>query len=370
MRVLRGLLAAFVFSQLIYLITMLMGPYWPKEWSKLIPMPFKAGVYIWSILILPMCVVSLIVIGATAGLRRLFFAPRAEVELPPAGNGITRRQLLTATLVALPPVATAMVVARAVPQMLEFRIRRMQLRISGLPPALDGLRIAHVSDLHVGPYSRRPQALDNVVAAVNKLDADLVLFTGDLIDRSLDDLPDGIRTLKRMNSRHGLFIIEGNHDLFQDADEFDSRVREAGLKLLLDEAITIPVRGEQVQILGTRWGAATGDRRLAGPQAFADSIQRLARLRDPKAFPILMAHHPHTFDPAAAAGFPLTLSGHTHGGLFNLTPNIGFGPIFYRYWSGWYEKPGSQLVVSNGIGNWFPLRINTPAEIIDITLKA
>ena len=88
------------------------------------------------------------------------------------------------------------------------------------------------------------------------------------------------------------------------------------------------------------------------------------------AFPILLAHHPHAFDPAAAAGIPLTLAGHTHGGQLMLTNSIGFGPQMYRYWSGPYRKDdGASLVVSNGVGNWFPLRINAPAEIIHLTLR-
>ena len=87
----------------------------------------------------------------------------------------------------------------------------------------------------------------------------------------------------------------------------------------------------------------------------------LLRLRRPDAFPILLAHHPHTLDPAAEAGLPLVLSGHTHGGQLMLTKNVGFGPMMFRYWSGEYTKGPSKLVVSNGVGNWFPVRANAPA---------
>jgi hypothetical protein len=83
-----------------------------------------------------------------------------------------------------------------------------------------------------------------------------------------------------------------------------------------------------------------------------------------------LAHHPHAFDAAAAAGVPLTLSGHTHGGQLMLNEQLGFGPAMFRYWSGWYRKGVSQLVVSNGVGNWFPLRVNAPAEIIHLTLTS
>ena len=79
---------------------------------------------------------------------------------------------------------------------------------------------------------------------------------------------------------------------------------------------------------------------------------------------------------AAAAGVPLTLTGHTHGGQLMLPGGVGPGPVMYRYWSGVYEKPGSAgspaavTVVSNGSGNWFPLRTFAPAEVVCLVLRA
>ena len=96
-------------------------------------------------------------------------------------------------------------------------------------------------------------------------------------------------------------------------------------------------------------------------------MENLRRQRDPKAFPIVLAHHPHAFD--FADEFPLMLSGHTHGGQLMLAEDVGFGPWMFRYWSGEYRKPDRALVVSNGTGNWFPVRINAPAEVIHLTLK-
>jgi predicted MPP superfamily phosphohydrolase len=82
----------------------------------------------------------------------------------------------------------------------------------------------------------------------------------------------------------------------------------------------------------------------------------------------MLAHHPHTWDPAVAHGIPLVLAGHTHGGQVMLTNSLGAGPLRFNYWSGVYEREGSTLLVSNGVGNWFPLRVNAPAEINHITL--
>jgi predicted MPP superfamily phosphohydrolase len=96
-------------------------------------------------------------------------------------------------------------------------------------------------------------------------------------------------------------------------------------------------------------------------------MEELLPLRETGAFPILLAHHPHAFD--FAGDIPLTLTGHTHGGQLMVTPNLGCGPMLYRYWSGLYEKADRALVVSNGTGNWFPLRTRAPAEIVHITLR-
>jgi predicted MPP superfamily phosphohydrolase len=87
----------------------------------------------------------------------------------------------------------------------------------------------------------------------------------------------------------------------------------------------------------------------------------------PGAFPVLLAHHPHAFD--YAENIPLTFAGHTHGGQLMATANVGFGPMLYRYWSGLYRLGQRALIVSNGTGNWFPLRTRAPAEIIHLTLR-
>src|SRR5205823_11966946 len=122
--------------------------------------------------------------------------------------------------------------------------------------------------------------------------------------------------------------------------------------------------GRSVQLLGVAWDRADENR----DQLIAASVQRLLDQQQPDAFPILLAHHPHAFDAAATASMPLTLSGHTHGGQLMFNDHFGFGPALFRYWSGLYTRGASNLVVSNGVGNWFPLRLNAPAEIIHLTL--
>jgi predicted MPP superfamily phosphohydrolase len=284
---------------------------------------------------------------------------------PPSPAEVTgsRRQFLGTLTTAAPVLLTAAGVAYSRKQLREFRVRPLALALPGLPPELDGLRIALVSDLHVGTFTSG-RTVRRVVEETSRLDADLVLLPGDLINNALADLSDALDAVCNMQSRHGAYLSVGNHDLIEDGAEFVRRVK-ARVPLLVNESRALLIRGQPVQLLGLPWER--------DEVRIANSVRRLAAQVAPGAFPILLAHHPHAFDAAAAAGLPLTVSGHTHGGQLMLSDAVGFGPLLYRYWSGLYRKPaagGASLVVSNGVGNWFPLRTRAPAEIIHLTLRS
>jgi predicted MPP superfamily phosphohydrolase len=204
-----------------------------------------------------------------------------------------------------------------------------------------------------------------MVRVVNELRADLVLLTGDLINDALADLDQGLELVRSMEARTGLYIIEGNHDLIENGTEFERRVRASGIPFLLDQSQVISVRGAPIQLFGLSWTRAHENR----DRAIGDAVRQLLAQRQPEAFPILLAHHPHAFDAAAEGLIPLTLSGHTHGGQLMLNEQVGFGPALFHYWSGLYTRGESKLIVSNGVGNWFPLRTRAPAEIVHITLR-
>lgn len=366
----RALLLLFVLSQTVLFVALLLGRRAMPELD--LSRPLMASTYIWHLVVAPLALLS----GAGLWLWRggTWLAARAAKapaepgaalpEAPDPSPRVSRRELLAGTLAAAPPLILAGGTIRSLDQLNHFRIRELEVRLPALPAALDGLRIAHLTDFHVGKFTTG-KILHEIAAATNDLDPDLMLFTGDLIDHSLKALPEAMATLELLKPRHGLMLCEGNHDLFEGREEFEDGLRREGFNLLLNEAAETVIRGERVQVLGLRWGRAGAGR----DSLFGAHMKTVAGLVDPKAFPILLAHHPHAFDEAAAAGIPLTLAGHTHGGQLMLTPGIGAGPAMYRYWSGLYRKGPSALVVSNGTGNWFPLRINAPAEIIHITLK-
>lgn len=377
----RSLVAVFMSPQVAYLLWMLLGAF-VNDLPHLRPVELPMLIYIWHILLLPPgCVLFVLFIIA----RKYCAKPARQFleAIPAVGKQLTRRQLITAVAVAGPPLVTILATRRAAIQMGEFRVRSMELTVPQLPADLDGLTIAHVTDLHIGRFM--PRELTGPMAdAANAMDCDLIAFTGDVIDASQHTPGPGIEFMRRLRPRYGMAMIEGNHDVVYNARRFEDEVRDAGLPLLLDEARTlrIPGRATPVQFLGTTWGELKSGIELHrhgeergwwfreySNEARDDSVRRVAALRDPIAFPILLAHHPHAFDAAAVAGLPLVLSGHTHGGQIMLTHNIGAGPLRFRYWSGLYQKPGSQMFISNGIGSWFPLRVNAPSEIVKITLK-
>jgi predicted MPP superfamily phosphohydrolase len=349
------------------------------------PQLLSAAAYLWHLLLLPACwalvATAALLLGAWRWGRRLaewtasprgaasaeagpaLLPPATAIPVVPTAEAPTRRQLLGMLTAAAPALLTGAGVAYSRKQLREFRLRPMDVALPGLPPTLDGLRIALVADLHVGAFTNGP-TVRRIVEETSRLDADLVLLPGDLINYALSDLSDALDAVCNMQSRHGAYLCVGNHDLIENGVEFIRRVK-ARVPLLVNESRVVSVRGEPVQLLGLPWSRDEA--------VIATSVRALARRIEPGAFPILLAHHPHAFDAAAAAGFPLTLSGHTHGGQLMLTDTLGFGPLLYRYWSGLYRQPGPDapaLVVSNGVGNWFPLRTNAPAEVIHLTLRS
>lgn len=339
--------------------------------------------YVWHIVVLPIAVVLTILLIAGERVARAVGPAKAAdgaVQVPvtvPAASPLassaasadaptlSRRQLLTGAALGAPVFLQGTGVAKASLELNQFRVREITVRLPDLPSALQGFSIAHVSDTHVGRFTNG-RKLDDIADAVNQMKADLVAVTGDLIDYNLDDLPAAARMVKRFESRLGTFICEGNHDLFQGREGFEQGLRDAGLQLLQNDVADIPVGDQTLQLAGIIWA----QRRNA---MFEEQVQRVTNLVKPGAFPIMLAHHPHAFDPAAAAGFRLTLAGHTHGGQVNIVEGWGPASASYKYLTGLYTQPGQNglpaaCIVSNGAGNWFPLRLAAPAEIIRVVL--
>lgn len=331
------------------------------------PQIFNTITYIWHLLVLPTTLVLLVAGKRVDMILARLKKCKAKPDFSESKNNemfaavSSRRQFLSMMTLATPPLITGLGVGLSLKQIQNFRIRPLEVRIPSLPAALDGMKIAVVADLHVGTYTEGA-VLKRIVDETSRLNADLVLLPGDLINNTLTDLSGALEAVSNIQSRHGCYLCLGNHDLIENGSEF-IRQTKAKLPLLVAESKLLSVRGCPVEILGLPW--------LWKEDAVNLAVSSLARGVSAGAFPILMSHHPHAFDAAASAGLPLTVSGHTHGGQLMVSESAGFGPLLFRYWSGLYQKPqgDSALVVSNGAGHWFPLRVGAPAEIVDLTLR-
>jgi uncharacterized protein len=360
--------SAFMGAQILGLACFILGRMFQTGWDRVLPKFAVSSIFIWHFVGLALLLLLGLILLPIL-LAQVVFAARQRTRAASVAShnesDWSRREFIGFAAAAVPPLVTFSLAGVGMTQLDEFRVRRLVIPITDLPKELEGLTIAHVSDMHVGRFTSG-RVLRKMVDAVNELQADLVLLTGDLINDALADLASALDHVRALASRSGLWVIEGNHDLIENGAEFRRRMKVSGVPFLLDESGVIQVRDRLVQILGLSWTRGRGRERDV---RIATSVRELLQQRNPEAFPILLAHHPHAFDAAAEARVPLTLSGHTHGGQLMFNEAMGFGPAMFRYWSGLYTRGPSRLVVSNGVGNWFPVRANAPAEIIHLTLR-
>ena len=246
-------------------------------------------------------------------------------------------------------------------------ITRRTLLFDNLPPGLDGLRIAHLSDVHAGIHMSG-EKMAALVAQTNALKADLILQTGDMIDISQSFIPDYVRAFRDLHAPLGVVTVLGNHDRYTGADAVIKGVRDAGQVFIKNGAHVIERRDAALALVGIddprNW-------RADDPQE--DDLDAALRVTPPEreAFRILLAHRPGAFDGAAPRGIPLTLAGHIHGGQFYL-PVIGWSPgrLITKYVMGHFTHGASQLYVSRGIGVvGVPLRVFVPPEIALFELR-
>ncbi len=244
-----------------------------------------------------------------------------------------------------------------------MRLRELEVRIAGLPPELDGLRIAHLSDLHLGIPSRGAVAVARAVEWVEARRPDLVVVTGDLISH-----PRAEARLRRLLERLGerCFVVLGNHDVERSRDPFS---RSAGLtdlapaRLLVDEAVTIEVRGLSVQLVGV------------DPRTFRGRRSRPWRHADPEAdLRVLLCHFPAVLNRLPAGSFELVLAGHMHDGQIALPLPRGrklrFAHLTAQFAAGLYERLDATMHVSPGLGTTFvPFRFFARPEATELVLR-
>ena len=244
---------------------------------------------------------------------------------------------------------------------------RRTLVFPDLPLPLNGLRIAHLSDVHAGIHMSE-EKMRAIVAQTNALGADLILQTGDMIDISPSYIPAYVRAFRELQAPLGVVTVLGNHDRYTGEDAVIRGVKDAGQVFVKNGVHMIERGAAALALIGIddprNW-------RADDPQD--SDLEQALRLTPPapEAFRILLAHRPGAFDGAAPRGIPLTLAGHIHGGQFYL-PVVGWSPgrLITKYVMGHFTQGTSQLYVSRGIGVvGVPLRVFVPPEIALLELR-
>jgi predicted MPP superfamily phosphohydrolase len=242
------------------------------------------------------------------------------------------------------------------------RVVTIEVPIDDLPPALDGFTIVQISDIHVGPTIKR-HYVDAIVNAVNRLEPDLIAVTGDIVDGSVPQLRNHTQPLSRLSARHGAFLVTGNHEYYAGANAWIDEFRRLGLTVLLNEHVIVDHDGARAVIAGvTEYSAGHHD-----PLHRSDPVAALAGAPGDVLIKVLLAHQPRSAEAAAAAGFTLQLSGHTHGGQF--FPWNFFVRFQQPFTAGLARLNGLWVYTSRGTGYWGPpKRLGAPSEITRLRL--
>ena len=241
----------------------------------------------------------------------------------------------------------------------------LEVELEGVSSELDGLRIAHLSDFHLGMPSRGERASEAAVAWVAERRPDLVCITGDLVSRKR-----GVPLLRRLLEQLGpSFVVLGNHDLADSRDPFSQRIEHEvfeeldAVTLLGDRAVEIHLRGARTQLVGVEPGAYA--RREGHPERLADAD---AELR------ILLCHFPGIVRRIPAGSFHLVLSGHLHAGQIVIPlpgRKIGLAHVRSRRAAGMFRHGATVLHVSPGLGTTFvPFRFFARPEVTELVVRS
>jgi predicted MPP superfamily phosphohydrolase len=246
-------------------------------------------------------------------------------------------------------------------------VREVEVVVADLADAFDGLRIAQLSDLHVGPHTPR-RFLARVLEATRRTAPDLIAVTGDLIDDRAEDVAVYARTLGELDAPLGVFVIPGNHDVYAGWEEVEHALRNSDVGTVLVNDVALVSRdGETLALLGT--GDPAGGR-LGSSRAAPDIDRAMARVPSDTTV-IALAHNPALWPSLARHGVALTLSGHTHWGQFAF-PGRGWSlaSLFLEHAMGAHVDNDSALYISPGTGYWgIPFRLGASPEVTAVTLR-
>lgn len=270
----------------------------------------------------------------------------------------TRRLFLKGVAAAIPLAAVATGGSGVVRAFQRADVYRLPIQLDYLPPELEGLKILHLSDSHLGIYKFLDD-LEEILSDAEKMKPDIVLFTGDIAD-DLALLPEALKMTASLKPEYGTYASLGNHEYYRGINQVQRIFDRGPVRLLRSSGIAIDIKGVSLYLAGA------DDPRFLGRDNTAFLQETTGKALDgapSDAFNILMSHRPEGLNAAAEFGIDLTLSGHTHGGQVGINGRSFWeGLVTDRYLWGEYNKRRSRMYLTSGIGHWFPFRLGCPPE--------
>lgn len=243
-----------------------------------------------------------------------------------------------------------------------FEVRENEISFRDLPPDLDGLRIAQITDIHAGPYLSSTQ-MRRIVEMANETKPQLAFITGDLVTKLGDPLEGCIDIFSKLKADSGIWGCMGNHERFCEIEDYVVEYgRRRGMEFIRQATADLRFGDARLNLVGVDY------QRKRRPY-----LEAAEQWVDPAAFNLLLSHNPDVFPKAAELGYDLTVSGHTHGGQVTIEiveQHVNAGRFYTPYVAGAYNIGEKALYVSRGVGTVnLPMRIGALPEITLLTLR-
>lgn len=328
---------------LVSIVRLRLGGGYPGRWTRLLVLrPF------WYVTLALLLLAPLALVGMLGGAL--------------AGRAVTAEQWTLA-------VGTTLLVLLLLAGYLGSRrlvVRRIVVPVAGLPAQFDGLTIAQISDLHVGPHTPRG-FMSRVAARVREAKPDMIAVTGDMVDDFARDVDEYASLFGDLAAPLGVYAIPGNHDVYAGWPAVRARLERLPLRVLVNDVHLLHRDGATLAVVGVGDPAAShGGTAAGGPEP--DTALALV---PPGVCAIALAHNPLLWPVLARGGVALTLSGHTHNGQFAI-PALGWSLAspFLDHVAGLYRESRSRLYINPGTNYWgIPFRLGTPAEVTVLVLS-
>lgn len=293
----------------------------------------------------------------------------------PRAPFIVHRTPFTAAGLVLGVVSFVNVIYGATAGITRFQVKHVTYESERLPEGFDGYRIAQLSDIHIGSWQGRPEAVEKLVKLTNEQQADLIVFTGDLVNQQSHELDSFRPTLSRLQAPDGVYSVLGNHDYGtyyrwknsrQEADNLQylrEQQQAMGWRLLDNSHVILHHRGDSIALIGVENDGEPPFPQHADLPRATEGTQGM--------FSILLSHNPTHWrrEVLPESDIDLMLAGHTHAMQMTLFGR-SLASLKYPEWSGMYREGSRALYVNIGIGYvGLPFRFGAWPEITVITLK-